>query len=78
MRGGGAIITLSDDAVRSQAPGSSGFIASKAAVQAITFSVSFCEVAEFNHDGKRTRTRLYYDLASMLQQLGHMPAPDGS
>ncbi len=41
-------------------------------------SVPFCEVAEFNGDGKVTRTRLYYDAAAMLQQLGHMPAPAAS
>lgn len=43
-----------------------------------TINVPFCEVAEFNGDGKLTRNRLYYDLASMLHQLGHMPAPDAS
>ena len=43
-----------------------------------TISVPFCEVAEFNVDGKLTRTRLYYDVATMLQQLGHMPGPDAS
>ena len=43
-----------------------------------TISVPFCEVAEFNVDGKLTSTRLYYDVATMMQQLGHMPGPDAS
>jgi steroid delta-isomerase-like uncharacterized protein len=35
-------------------------------------SVPFCEVREYDADGKVVRTEWYYDQLSMLTQLGHM------
>jgi hypothetical protein len=40
-------------------------------------SLPFCEVRDYNSDGKVARAELYCDQVSMLVQLGHMPAPEG-
>jgi len=34
-----------------------------------------CEVVYFNDDGKLTAGELYYDLMTMLMQLGHIKEP---
>jgi steroid delta-isomerase-like uncharacterized protein len=39
-----------------------------------TISVPFCEVVRYTDDGKVASSRLYYDAATMMQQLGVMPA----
>jgi steroid delta-isomerase-like uncharacterized protein len=38
-------------------------------------SVPFCEIREYDADGKVVRTEWYYDQLSMLTQLGHMQPP---
>ena len=43
-----------------------------------TVSVPFCEVAEVNRRRQGDPDEVYYDMAAMLQELGHMPAPDAS
>jgi len=40
-------------------------------------SLPFCEVRDYDGDGKVLRSALYYDQVSMLTQLGHMPEPQG-
>ena len=40
-------------------------------------SMRFCEIREYDADGKAVRGELYYDQITMLVQLGHMPAPEG-
>lgn len=40
-------------------------------------NLPFCEVRQYNAEGKVTRGEWYYDQVSMLVQLGHMPAPEG-
>lgn len=40
-------------------------------------SSPFCEVREYDADGKVVRTELYYDQLSLLVQLGHMQPPAG-
>jgi steroid delta-isomerase-like uncharacterized protein len=42
-----------------------------------TVSVPFCEVREYDADGRVTRGEWYYDQVTMLVQLGHMPPPEG-
>lgn len=36
----------------------------------------FCEVREYDADGKVVRAEWYYDQLSMLVQLGHVPPPE--
>jgi hypothetical protein len=38
-------------------------------------SVPFCEIREYDTDGKVVRTEWYYDQLTMLTQLGHMQPP---
>jgi hypothetical protein len=38
-------------------------------------TVPFCEVREYDTDGKVVRTEWYYDQLTMLTQLGHMQPP---
>ncbi len=38
-------------------------------------SLPFCEVREYDKDGKAIRVEWYYDQLSMLVQLGHMQPP---
>jgi hypothetical protein len=35
----------------------------------------FCEIREYDTDGKAVRGQLFYDQVTMLVQLGHMPPP---
>ena len=39
-------------------------------------SVPFCEVREYDADGKVVRAEWYYDQLSLLSQLGHMQAAE--
>jgi steroid delta-isomerase-like uncharacterized protein len=38
------------------------------------FNLHFCEVSRFNAQGQIVSGGLYYDMFSMLTQLGHLPA----
>jgi predicted ester cyclase len=40
-------------------------------------SMRFCEIREYDTDGKAVRGQLFYDQVTMLVQLGHMPPPEG-
>jgi SnoaL-like polyketide cyclase len=40
-------------------------------------SLPFCEVREYDADGKTVRGEWYYDQLSLLVQLGHMQPPAG-
>lgn len=40
-------------------------------------SMRFCEIREYDTDGKAVRGELFYDQVTMLVQLGHMPPPGG-
>jgi steroid delta-isomerase-like uncharacterized protein len=40
-------------------------------------SLPFCEVREYDADGKVIGAELYYDQVTMLVQLGHMAPPEG-
>ena len=40
-------------------------------------SMRFCEIREYDADGKAVRGELFYDQVTMLVQLGHMPQPEG-
>jgi steroid delta-isomerase-like uncharacterized protein len=40
-------------------------------------SVDFCEIHEYDADGKVVRGEWYYDQLTMLTQLGHMQPPAG-
>ena len=40
-------------------------------------SMRFCEIREYDADGRAVRGELFYDQVTMLVQLGHMPAPEG-
>ena len=40
-------------------------------------SMRFCEIREYDADGKAVRGELFYDQVTMLVQLGHMPPPGG-
>jgi predicted ester cyclase len=40
-------------------------------------SMRFCEIREYEADGKAVRGELFYDQVTMLVQLGHMPPPEG-
>ncbi|WP_445187781.1 ester cyclase [Pseudonocardia sp. Cha107L01] len=40
-------------------------------------SMRFCEIREYNTDGKVVRGQLFYDQVTMLVQLGHMNPPEG-
>jgi steroid delta-isomerase-like uncharacterized protein len=40
-------------------------------------SMPFCEVREYDTDGKVVRTEWYYNELSLLTQLGHMQPPAG-
>lgn len=42
-----------------------------------SMNMPFCEVLAYGADGRVTRAELYYDLVTMLVQLGHMPPPEG-
>jgi steroid delta-isomerase-like uncharacterized protein len=38
-------------------------------------TTDFCEVREYDADGKVVRSELYYDQLTMLEQLGHLQLP---
>ena len=40
-------------------------------------SMRFCEIREYDADGKAVRGELFYDQVTMLVQLGHMPPTEG-
>lgn len=40
-------------------------------------TLPFCEVREYDADGKVTRAEWYYDQLTLLTQLGHMEPPAG-
>jgi hypothetical protein len=42
-----------------------------------TAVLPMCEILTFDDDGKIIDGELYYDLASLLTQLGHIPPPEG-
>ena len=40
-------------------------------------SAPFCEIREYDRDGKVVRTEWYYDQLTIMTQLGHMQPPAG-
>lgn len=42
-----------------------------------TVHLPFCEIREYDADGRVTRGEWYYDQVGLLVQLGHMPPPEG-